>query len=234
MSVSTQPDFGTNFSGIFLVSYGLLYNFYAATDPRNITAAGWHVPSDTEFWTLVKYLDPAAIWGNNTAGGQVKEVGVYWNTPNIDATNSSGFNGRGAGLRESTGAFTDFKVRLFLWNSNEYGPTGGEYSSCTRLTGILTTSGGGGWIGNPKIWGMSVRPIRDSTILTHGQIGSYTGNDGKIYRTICIGTQEWLADNLCETLYRDGSPIPEVTDNAAWAALSTGALCVFNNDWSYI
>ena len=81
---------------------------------------------------------------------------------------------------------------------------------------------------------MSIRLIKDSTTLTHGQTGTYTGNDGKVYRTICIGTQEWLADNLCETLYRDGSPIPEVTDNATWAALTTGALCAYNNDWNNV
>ena len=83
-----------------------------------------------------------------------------------------------------------------------------------------------------KSYGMSIRLIKDSTTLTHGQKGSYTGNDGKIYRTICIGTQEWLADNLCETLYRDGSPIPEVTDAATWAALTTGARCSYDNDES--
>ena len=92
-----------------------------------------------------------------------------------------------------------------------------------------------GGSGTPEIetaFGMSVRPVKDSTILTHGQSGTYVGNDGKVYRTICIGTQEWLADNLCETLYRDGSPIPEVTDAATWAALTTGARCSYDNDES--
>ena len=66
--------------------------------------------------------------------------------------------------------------------------------------------------------------------LTHGQTATYTGNDGKIYRTICIGTQEWVADNLVETKYRDDTDIPIVTENATWAALATGAMCYYNND----
>jgi len=71
----------------------------------------------------------------------------------------------------------------------------------------------------------------DSTTLTDGQTGTYTGNDGKIYPTVCIGTQEWVACNIAETKYRDGSNIPEVTDNATWAALTTGALCAYENNW---
>ena len=59
---------------------------------------------------------------------------------------------------------------------------------------------------------------------------NYVGNDGKVYRIVQIGTQYWLADNLAETKYRDGSPIPVVTDNTAWAALTTGARCAYNND----
>jgi hypothetical protein len=38
--------------------------------------------------------------------------------------------------------------------------------------------------------GLSIRLIKDSTTLTNGQSGIYIGNDGKIYPTICIGTQE--------------------------------------------
>jgi hypothetical protein len=32
-----------------------------------------------------------------------------------------------------------------------------------------------------------------------------------------------------ETKYRDGSLIPEVTDNATWYGLTTGARCSYNN-----
>ena len=92
-----------------------------------------------------------------------------------------------------------------------------------------------------RIFGLPLRAIKGSTTLTHGQTGTYTGNDGKVYRTICIGTQEWLADNLCETKFRNGDWIPGFDggvytpfSNAAWAALTTGALCAYNNDWSNV
>jgi hypothetical protein len=58
----------------------------------------------------------------------------------------------------------------------------------------------------------------------------YLGNDGKYYRTVKIGTQVWVADNIKETKYRNGDSIPIVTDNTAWAALTTGAMCYYNND----
>jgi len=82
--------------------------------------------------------------------------------------------------------------------------------------------------------GLALRPLKDSTTLTHGQTGIYTGNDGKVYRTICIGTQEWLACNLAETKYRNLDDIPEVTDNDDWVALTTGALCAYDNDWDNV
>ena len=81
---------------------------------------------------------------------------------------------------------------------------------------------------------MSLRPVKDTTSLSDGESGYYVGNDGKVYRTICIGTIEILADNLAETKYRDGSAIPEITDNAAWMADTDGALCAYDNDWSYV
>ena len=77
--------------------------------------------------------------------------------------------------------------------------------------------------------GLSVRLVKNSTTLSNGQIGSYIGNDGKVYPTICINNQEWLATNLEETKYRDGNLIPNVTDNAEWTTLTTGAYCTYNN-----
>jgi uncharacterized protein (TIGR02145 family) len=51
--------------------------------------------------------------------------------------------------------------------------------------------------------------------------------------TVTIGTQVWMGENLDVTTYQNGDPIPEVTDPAAWAALTTGAWCYLNNDPAY-
>ena len=56
--------------------------------------------------------------------------------------------------------------------------------------------------------------------------------DDNIYKSIKIGSQWWLAENLKVTKYRNGDPIPEETDNSTWADLSTGARCVYDNDES--
>jgi len=209
------------------VKYGLLYNWYAATDARNICSTGWHVPNNIDFGTLITYCGGAAI-----AGGKLKEAGfIYWFLNAIEGTNEFGFNLRGAGQREwLSGEFWDLKLISFLWSST---PSVNSYYCLTQNT-INDLYLFEGFDPGNKNQGHGIRPIKDTTTLTHGQTGTYVGNDGKIYRTICIGTQEWLADNLCETRYRDGSIIPEVTGNAAWAALTTGALCAYNNDWSNV
>jgi uncharacterized protein (TIGR02145 family) len=56
--------------------------------------------------------------------------------------------------------------------------------------------------------------------------------DGNFYMTTPIGTQCWMAENLRVTHYQNGEAIPNVSDNNAWIALSTGAYCWYNNDQS--
>jgi uncharacterized protein (TIGR02145 family) len=48
--------------------------------------------------------------------------------------------------------------------------------------------------------------------------------------TTVIGTQQWMSKNLDAAFYKNGDPIPQVTDPTAWAALTTGAWCYYNND----
>ncbi len=56
-----------------------------------------------------------------------------------------------------------------------------------------------------------------------------TDQVGNTYKTITIGTQTWMAENLRVTKYRNGDSIPNVTDDAAWEALTIGAHCSYAN-----
>jgi len=47
---------------------------------------------------------------------------------------------------------------------------------------------------------------------------------------VTIGTQVWTSKNLDVSIYRDGTPIPQVTDPTQWGSLTTGAWCYYNND----
>jgi uncharacterized protein (TIGR02145 family) len=59
-----------------------------------------------------------------------------------------------------------------------------------------------------------------------------TDIDGNNYNVIVIGIQAWMKENLKTTRYNDGNAITNVTDNAAWAALTTHGYCWYNNNAS--
>ena len=67
-----------------------------------------------------------------------------------------------------------------------------------------------------------------STIFAN--CGSVTDVDGNSYKTVTIGTQCWMQENLKTTKYNDGSDIPNITENTEWVSQRTGAYCWYNND----
>jgi hypothetical protein len=91
--------------------YGRLYNAYAINDPRGIGPIGYHIPTKTEWETLVTTLG-----GQSIAGGKLKTIGTqFWNYPNEGATNESGFSALGGGYRIQS--FVGFNTREVFWTS---------------------------------------------------------------------------------------------------------------------
>jgi len=205
------------------VKYGLLYNRYAATDERNIMPAGWRVANDNDFEILVDYVGANGDYtSSNTIAPYLKDT-QYW-VSGLEGNNQYGFNLRGAGFRlpEINSIIIGFNARLIsgvidnsihCWVYNDYSPVA-FFRGSDPLVNL----------------GFSIRAIKENSTDT----GTMTGNDGKVYSTVKIGNQVWIAANLAETKYRNGDLIPEVTDDATWYALTTGALCAANNDWNNV
>ena len=188
--------------------YGRLYNGYAVNDSRNIAPVGWHVPTIGEFNTL-----------NSVATGmQLKSTNPdYW----IDtyyASDAFEFNSVGSGNRY----YPDYRFLMLRMNCTYWGTNGNymgqDYESATSIIGT-----------DPLQVGYSIRLVKDDSNNT----GIMTDNSGYTYKTVKIGNQVWMASNLRGTKYRNGDTIPTVTDNAAWAALTTGACCSYNNNDAY-
>jgi uncharacterized protein (TIGR02145 family) len=62
-------------------------------------------------------------------------------------------------------------------------------------------------------------------------IGTVTDIDGNVYRTVIIGTQIWMAENLKTTRYKDGTSIPLLTNDTT-VIVNTPAYCYYNGDAS--
>lgn len=107
--------------------YGCLYNWYAASDSRNIAPSGWHVPTDNDWKQLEIYLGMTQVQADGvgmrgtTEGGKLKEAGTsHWASPNTGATNSSDFTGLPGVIRYYLGAFnTDLGQNAYWWSTTE-------------------------------------------------------------------------------------------------------------------
>ena len=144
---------------------------------------------------------------------------------NAISVNSNGVTGLTATLaagsfNNGTGnlTFTITGIPSGVGTANFSISVGGQNCSFSR---IVTT--GGGSIGSSHTCGAT--NVHNSS-LTYG---SMSDQDGNIYKTITIGTQTWMAENLRTSHFRNGNLIPIVT-GTTWSSLTTAAACWYNND----
>jgi uncharacterized protein (TIGR02145 family) len=201
--------------------YGLHYNWYAATDAKGFVS-GWRVPTYTDFDNLMTYINNQGYTG--LQGKVLKEIGdTYWYpTPNV-STNIYGFNWRGAGFRNNTGAFGNIGINGQFWSSTAYDSSNGMIFQTSRTidSAVITY--------DAKKYGRSLRLLKNDSTDP-----GFVDIDGKRYNTVKIGNQVWLSENLKAIHFADGTTISEVTGNSAWAALTTPGLCAYGNDWSNV
>jgi uncharacterized protein (TIGR02145 family) len=129
------------------LTYGVLYNYVAA---QRAVPNGWHLPSLNEWNTLASTLQ-----GSKTAGGKMK-TSEGWNTPNLKASNSSGFSALPGGTLFYP-SFQEAGIQAAWWSSTAL-PT-----SLNHMRGkyVLYDSEELMDCTHPTTHGLSVRCIKD-------------------------------------------------------------------------
>jgi uncharacterized protein (TIGR02145 family) len=147
-------------------------------------------------------------------GGDIIAKGISWNTTpdwyiysDDDAIDGAG-TGSGSFVSHLSGLTpgTTYYVKAYAVNSMGIGF--GHTISFTTEASIITK-------------------ILFNSDLTYGTVDDI---DGNIYKTIQIGEQTWMAENLKSTKFNDGESIPLVTDNAKWGSQLTPGYSWYNND----
>ena len=206
-----------------------------------VTIGDWNIPGESEWNSLVTYLNgfiPSQNAGtgalNTISGGKMKDytrdlIATCWKNPNIGAqtdANISGWAGvPGGKITPNTttgGVFDEFTETGYWWSANSFTTPPVANANLMAIRYLKYNS--------PDVYrdyfnknlGCSIRLVRPS--LPGEGNGSYVpntyqGNNGKLYNGIVINNQVWITENLAETKYNNNTPIQNVLSNN-WSNLS--------------
>lgn len=175
--------------------------------------------------------------------GAANGSGIYVET-HTPLSNANGLVSIEIGTGSTSGNFSAIDwVNGPFYIKTEIDPNGGTNYTITGVTQLLSVP----YALHSKTAeqvNVSVSVTGDTLYIGSGQwvivpgiseANAYSGPsvvdvDGNIYPTVTIGTQEWMAENLRTTKYKNGTSIPLVTNAGAWNGLSTPGFCWYNND----
>ncbi len=148
---------------------GLLYNWYAVTDSRNIAPEGWHVPTDQDFLDLENYLIANGYnWDGSLTGNKIAkslassrgwdasaDTGCVGN--DLATNNASGFSGLPTGKRHfQNGSYSYLYMGAIWWTSTEC-----EETDCILTRTLFYMNEDFGHASSEKNSGLSVRLVLD-------------------------------------------------------------------------
>lgn len=187
-----------------VTTYGYLYNWETA---QKACPKGWRLPTYAEWTTLIDYLG-----GESVAGDKMKSETGWKDSGN--GTNTSGFSALPGGNRSGDGYFGSVGSFGYWWNSSEKSDDldAWHFYMYYNSKNVSTTR-------YNKTRGFSVRCIKvnsdqkttsiiqnntdtiNRTELSSSKLNISTGSftdsrDSKEYKTVTIGEQTWMAENL--------------------------------------
>ncbi|MFO7879126.1 MAG: fibrobacter succinogenes major paralogous domain-containing protein [Bacteroidota bacterium] len=155
-------------------AYGILYNWYAVDDQRNICPSGWHVPSEYDWTQLENYLqDKFEAIGSSELGNVLKSCRQdgsplsdecdtrehpRWNGHGTHyGTDDFGFSALPGGMRDEYGAYEGIGLGALWWTSSVIG----EDASFARSIMFDSGSMNSGYTGGSRNAGLSIRCVKD-------------------------------------------------------------------------
>ena len=191
--------------------YGRLYNWATAMDltlscnsnsctnqikskHRGLCPIGWHIPSDADWDVLM-----TAVGGSSSTAGDKLKAKSGWNN-NDNGTDEFGFSALPGGRGSSGGSFNDVGNNGYWWSTTEDDDT--DYANYRDM--IYYSGEGGSTYYFFKSNLFSVRCLQYDTEFALKEAArvaalqsSFTDSrDRKTYKTVKIGDQTWMAENL--------------------------------------
>ena len=220
------------------VSYATGYKWNTINDYASATDKAT-VTTTTETGLVSNTAYTRYVWAYNSCGESTSTTLTQTTSPpviptvttttvsNITQTTASG----GGNVTSDGGA--KVTSRGVCWST----------SANPEITGSHTNDGSGTGTFAGSLTGLTEGTLYYVRAYATNSAGTAYGNEisfstsisdivGNIYKTVIIGSQMWMAENLKTTKYNNGSDVPNVTINSSWSALSTGAYSWYQNNYA--